>query len=343
MEATTDDKRFPEFSEHSSQLWVKNPHGKNTLPVVIEPWGARINLLPAQSYVVVSEFEPTDEVEALSIEPNGRLTVWPQGTKRNRIYRENGRVVWDDERPSEVYRFLTDLVVSTALRLVSTSVRVEPDQLSLTLKTALPLSQHYRDDVAYLLVEHGLLRLEEDGSVQPPEAPDESTLIPEGTIEPASVSDSRRDSVPHSKVFVVHGRDEGAREALSRFIEKLKLETVVLHEQPDGGRTIIEKFELYSDVGFAIVLLTPDDVGYPKDKPEDARPRARQNMVFELGYFVGKLGRGRVTALYKEGVDMPSDYQGVLYIPIDDAGGWRLRLARELKEAGADIDMNNAL
>ena len=101
----------------------------------------------------------------------------------------------------------------------------------------------------------------------------------------------------------------------ARFIEKLGLELIVLHEQPNKGRTIIEKFQDYSNVSYAVVLLTPDDRGgVASSKLEEQQPRARQNVIFELGYFIGKLSRKRVCALYIDGVEIPSDYSGVLFI-----------------------------
>ena len=145
------------------------------------------------------------------------------------------------------------------------------------------------------------------------------------------------------RVFVVHGHDEATKEAVARFLSKLSLEPVILHEQPNQGRTIIEKFEGHADVDFAVVLLTPDDVGHPASVPEDSRPRARQNVIFELGYFVGRLGRSRVCALYKGSVEILSDYEGVIYISMDDPQGWRLLLAREIKATGIDVDLNKAL
>jgi predicted nucleotide-binding protein len=145
------------------------------------------------------------------------------------------------------------------------------------------------------------------------------------------------------KVFVVHGHDEEAKLAVARFLEKLRLEAVILSERPNEGRTIIEKFEKNSEVGFAIVLLTPDDLGHKKDCPDQIRPRARQNVILELGYFVGRLSRSRVCALYKGSVEMPSDFHGVIYLPMDDGAGWKLKLASELKQAGIEIDLNLAI
>lgn len=146
------------------------------------------------------------------------------------------------------------------------------------------------------------------------------------------------------RIFLVHGHDELALHESARFLEKLHQEVVVLREQPNQGRTIVEKFEDYSDVGFAIILLTADDLGGAKtDPPDSFRARARQNVIFELGYFNGRLGRNRVCALYRLGVELPSDYAGVLYIELDERGAWRLQLAKELRAAGFPVDMNDAL
>jgi len=146
-----------------------------------------------------------------------------------------------------------------------------------------------------------------------------------------------------SKVFLVHGHDDSARETTARFLEKLRLEPIILHEQPNAGRTIIEKVERYAEVAFAVVLLTPDDVGGLGSAPQVLKPRARQNVILELGYFLGKLGRSHVAALLKGEVERPSDYDGVLYVPMDAAGAWKLQLARELKNAGLNIDLNDAI
>ena len=146
-----------------------------------------------------------------------------------------------------------------------------------------------------------------------------------------------------NKVFVIHGQDESAREAVARFLEKLKLEPVILHELPNKGRTIIEKFEDYADVKFAVVLLTPDDAGKPAGNGNGLEARARQNVIFELGFFIGKLGRERVCALLKDGVEIPSDYDGVVYIKLDTAGGWKMKVIQELKAASFDVDANRAL
>jgi predicted nucleotide-binding protein len=146
-----------------------------------------------------------------------------------------------------------------------------------------------------------------------------------------------------NKVFAVHGHDSEVKEAVARYVAKLGLDPIILHEQPNGRKTIIEKFEVYSDVGFAIVLLTPDDVGAVKEEKENLNARARQNVVLELGYFLGKLGRNRVCPIYKSGVEIPSDYQGVAYTEFDSAEGWKRKLAQELVEAEFKIDLNAVL
>lgn len=146
------------------------------------------------------------------------------------------------------------------------------------------------------------------------------------------------------RIFLVHGHDDAALHEVARFLEQLQQEVVVLREQPSQGRTIIEKFEDYGDVAFAVVLLTADDRGGSIKASVDAqKPRARQNVILELGYFLGRLGRSRVCALYRDGVEVPSDYSGVLYVMLDANGGWRLQLAKELKASSLPVDMNRAL
>lgn len=141
------------------------------------------------------------------------------------------------------------------------------------------------------------------------------------------------------KVFIVHGRDNELKEAVARFIEKMGFEPIILHEQVNCGKTIIEKFEKNSDVGYAIVLMTPDDMGGVDD--QRLMKRARQNVLFELGYFHGKLGRNRVTTLVKGELEIPSDIFGVVYTEVDSKGYWKVEIAKEMKACGYAIDMNN--
>lgn len=150
------------------------------------------------------------------------------------------------------------------------------------------------------------------------------------------------DSFDYKKVFIVHGHDNEIKQTVARTIEKLDLEAIILHEQPNAGQTIIEKLENNSEVGFAIVILTPDDVGRSKNEKE-LRKRARQNVLIELGYFVGKLGRDRVCPLYAKDVEIPSDFDGVLYVPLNEYGSWKIELVKELKAAGYEVDANKIL
>jgi predicted nucleotide-binding protein len=143
------------------------------------------------------------------------------------------------------------------------------------------------------------------------------------------------------RIFVVHGREGEHREAVARFLEQLGLEAVILHEQPNKGRALITKFhEVASDIGFAVVLMTADDVGGLRETGQQ-QARARQNVIFELGFFIGALGSDRVAALISNEVERPSDFEGVVYIPIE--ADWRLPLCRELRAAGYDIDLNKVL
>ena len=153
-------------------------------------------------------------------------------------------------------------------------------------------------------------------------------------------------TLDRKRVFIVHGRDDGMKNTVARFLEKLDLTPVILHEMPDEGRTVFQKLLQESEtVAYAVVLLTPDDEGQLRQDAERLMPRARQNVVFELGYLLGKLGSTRVKALYAEGADLelPSDYLGVIYLPMDADGGWKLVLCRELREAGIELDANRAL
>jgi predicted nucleotide-binding protein len=143
------------------------------------------------------------------------------------------------------------------------------------------------------------------------------------------------------RVFIVHGHDDAAKLAVARFLEAIDIEPIILHEQANSGTTIIEKFEKHADVAFAVILMTPDDVG-GKDE-HSLKPRARQNVVAELGYFIGRLGRKGVAALVKGEVDIPSDFSGVAYTTLDDHGAWKTKLAKEMRAAGLKVDADKVL
>ena len=146
------------------------------------------------------------------------------------------------------------------------------------------------------------------------------------------------------KIFIVHGHEDAAKHKMARFISDLDLSATILDEQPSRGQTIIDKFEEHADeAGFAIILLTADDIGAPKNKTDELKPRARQNVILELGYFLCGLGRERVRILYEEGVELPSDIYGISYVPMDEREAWKLYLAREMASVGINVDMNKLL
>lgn len=150
----------------------------------------------------------------------------------------------------------------------------------------------------------------------------------------------------NKEIFVVHGHNEEMKQSVARIIEKLDLVPIILHEQPNKGKTIIEKFFEYSNVSFAIVLLSADDFAYSvKDKARNKKYRARQNVIFELGFFLGKIGRGKVLVLHEEinNLEIPSDYQGVLFVPYDEKGIWKIDLVKEMKACGFNLDANKIL
>ncbi|HGS4780263.1 TPA: TIR domain-containing protein [Vibrio cholerae] len=158
--------------------------------------------------------------------------------------------------------------------------------------------------------------------------------------EPKTSIEVAPDDKPKNKVFIVHGHNGEAKERTARFIEKLGFEAIILHEQASKGMTIIEKIEKYSnEVGFGIVLYTPDDMGNVKSEAEsgELKYRARQNVVFEHGFLIGKLGRKNVAPLVEGAIELPNDISGVVYISDSD---WQADIAKEMKSAGYDIDFN---
>jgi predicted nucleotide-binding protein len=146
-----------------------------------------------------------------------------------------------------------------------------------------------------------------------------------------------------STVFVVHGRNATVLREVESFLNSIGLVPVILQDQPNLGRTLIEKFEEHAAVRYAIVVMTADDVGVSRDEfeksVESPRPRARQNVVLELGFFIGSLGREAIAVLFEAGIEKPSDFEGVAYVPLDGGEGWKFKLLRELKAAGLKLDL----
>ncbi|MEA9746511.1 nucleotide-binding protein [Xanthomonas campestris pv. raphani] len=158
------------------------------------------------------------------------------------------------------------------------------------------------------------------------------------TAETSGVATSAKLVVARNKrnVFIVHGRDEAAKQEVARFVESLGLKSIILHEQASSGMTIIEKIEHYAnDADFALVLYTACDQGRGNhEKALAPRDRARQNVVFEHGYLIGKLGRENVCALRKGDIETPNDISGVVYVSLDTFGGWKAEVSKELKACG---------
>lgn len=161
----------------------------------------------------------------------------------------------------------------------------------------------------------------------------------EQVIQTGESPQEKMAAAEHGRVFIMHGHDEARKHELFRVLRDLTgTKPVILHEQPSGGRSIFEKLEVFAaSSGFAVALLTADDLGRAKGA-EDEAPRARQNVVFEAGFFAGRLGRARVVLLHAPGVELPSDLDGIVYVTLDAAGAWKMKLAHEMANAGVQVD-----
>ena len=204
------------------------------------------------------------------------------------------------------------------------------------------ITANERDRIVRELLREGLVRKQPPASdvlaiTRKGEASLSFEPFQDGPEENDEMSTETTSTANSRKVFLVHGHSDAVKHDVARFLEKLKLDVIILDEKPNRSRTIIEKFEQNSDVDFAIVLLTPDDTC---GSGTAATKRARQNVVLELGYFFGKLGREKVCAIHVEGIDLPSDIHGVIWVPYDANGGWRLKIAREIRAAGIEVDLN---
>ena len=182
------------------------------------------------------------------------------------------------------------------------------------------------------VIEAGILELE---------LADEFGVPPAAVGAIADKSETARlvDDSVRQDVFIVHGHDEATKLKTSEFLKDLVKRTpIILHKQPNKGRTLIEKFEESAETAaYAVVLATADDVGRA-NKDDNLSPRARQNVVFEMGFFIGAIGRGRVAVLYDEGIEEVGDMKGIVYIALDTAGAWRSQLAKEVGASGIPVD-----
>ena len=153
-----------------------------------------------------------------------------------------------------------------------------------------------------------------------------------------SPKNTGNNNIDLTRVFIVHGHNDGIKNKVALLLEKQGIDYCILNEQPNTGKTIIEKLEYYINeqgVGAAICLFTADDTG-KANKEEEQKPRARQNVVFETGLCIGKLGRERLVIIAENDIELPSDMQGVVYINKN----WEFAMLKELKNMGFDIDMN---
>ena len=201
------------------------------------------------------------------------------------------------------------------------------------------LDYSQRDAIEQALIRFGDLTSEDlrggpDKLPTPVGPREEAQSLPSAEVIPPS------DAVDtNGPIFVVHGRDHTNLHLTVRVLERAtSREVVVLHEQANAGRTVLEKFEQHAGkAAFAVVLLTGDDEGALRDSSKTQR-RARQNVIFELGFFFGKLRRERVAVLIEDGVERPSDVEGLVYITLDRSGAWKQTLARELGAAGISVN-----
>jgi predicted nucleotide-binding protein len=180
------------------------------------------------------------------------------------------------------------------------------------------LRQELQSEISKLQSIHGRLRMW---------APESDTMPPnQASLDPP--------------IFIVHGTDTLRAESVARTVDNATgRKTIILREQPNLGRTLMEKFEQHAaDASYAVIVLTADDKGCRAEET-DTRPRGRQNVILEMGYFYALLGRDRVSVLLQPGVEKPSDMDGIVYITLDDNGAWKTELFRELRHARFDIEL----
>lgn len=226
-------------------------------------------------------------------------------------------------------------------------------------ESGLELAHQYHESVPIILItglptiDAALAALHRDGKTSPARA-----FIRKQKDGPKALLKAMQEAIV-PKAFLCHGRDLVTAAEVESFLEDGGVQVVILRDKPDAGQTIIEKFERNSNVNYAIVLLTPDDVGALRADTESAHGdfealagtlhhRARQNVIFELGFFLAKLERSRVVTLYRRDhgipIELPSNYDGVQKIDMNDpVRPWRIELAREMSDAGIKLDLEKAL
>jgi predicted nucleotide-binding protein len=234
-------------------------------------------------------------------------------------------------------------------------------------KTASILEKERRKNIAIILdnIESLLEQLNEESSkseavereeIQEPEESEKSlgeSSVEEGKIDLAisleapEIEIKKRvgnmEKTGGRKVLIIHSQDEEKAMEVADFLAKLDLSPILPYDQSSNGMNLIAELETNPEIVFAITLLTADDFGYPRGKPEEVKPRPKQNVIFDLGYLLGRMKQNLVCALYEEGLDLPSKYQGRVFIPYDADGLWRLLIARSMKLANVNVDLNKAI
>ncbi len=162
--------------------------------------------------------------------------------------------------------------------------------------------------------------------------------VPEATPDNAGKAAERA----KCRVFIAHGHAHEHLTTVKEFLRALDLDPIVMTEKARSGATVIEQLTALGDVDYAVILMTPDDMGgLASAPPETYRPRPRQNVLLELGYFVGRLGRQSVGVLTAPDLELPSNLHGVLHTKLDEGGRWRFDLTKELRAAGLPVDANS--
>lgn len=323
--------------------WLKlkgSQVGQKAMPNQLEPTGHRLSDLV--SSVLEADFAERRRAFVALLD-----NVLDQFEAKNMLGSSSMIAALRDAASSEL-RLRSDLVFDTWARVI----RAYPAEASrsiadeITRTAASQLSGEHRDVQSVAnskAAAQGPLAvsLDKDYELQKRKLEANLLLLTMGATTNLALETARSPASLPLEVFIVHGHDDAVKEAVARFLEKAGLRPIILHEQPSRGRTIIEKLEDFANTGFAVILLTPDDVGRAKEDTQEMA-RARQNVIFEMGYFLALLGRHRVCALYQS-VEIPSDIAGVIYIAIDHAGAWKAELAKELSAAGYGIDLPRAL
>jgi len=303
--------------------------------------------LPFSTGLLVGKEEVKDFLNSL-VEHYKEIakTDLPDSYRKYPFWKDTYKVIAAITRSRVYFFFITDK------RLVETVVKAEDAQTNTRLESiADAINPHFRDVAEIMGIKQAMFTFAGEakkGDFSYDRARDIALelikkhycLIEDGEgLKPTSVLEKELSR----EIFVVHGHDEAAKESVARVLEKLGLKPIILSEQPNLGLTLLEKFVSSSNVTFAIVILMPDDKGGAKSVSFDKQKfRARQNVIFELGYFFGKLDRKRVFTLFggKEDFEFLSDIEGIAYTKYDEAGKWKFDLVRELKECGYDVDAN---